>query len=347
MSFQFKQAKRENVPLLIGIAGPSGSGKTYSAMKLARGMAGDRKFCVIDTEAGRALHYADQFDFDHGELTAPFRPLRYLEAIEQADKQGYPVIVVDSMSHEHAGDGGLIDYQEDELTRMAGNDYSKRERVKMAAWIKPKTEHKKMVTKLLQLRAHLILCFRAEEKVEMIKDGQGRTQIVPKKNAAGFEGWLPVCEKTLPYELTASMIVLPTAPGVPIPIKIQEQHRAFFPTDRPISEDTGKRLAAWAGGAGATRPAPSTAPQAKPQASPVQRMLGVFAEFGVTASMIERFAGCSLDEIDEEMSDRLRDAYGNLKTGRNTVAELFPSPKQDQPKLDGVDDGGDWTKGLD
>ena len=258
MTFSFRPAVRENVPLLIGIAGPSGSGKTYSAMTLARGLAGDKKFCVIDTEARRALHYADQFDFDHGSLDAPFRPLRYLEAIEASDKQGYPVIVVDSMSHEHAGDGGLLDYHEDELHRMAGDDYKKRERVKMAAWIKPKGDHKRMVSKLLQLRSHLILCFRAEEKIEIVRGSNGRTEIVPKKNAAGFEGWLPICEKSLPYELTASMLVLPTAPGVPVPIKIQQQHRQFFPTDQPIAASAGKALGDWARGGKSQKPSDMT-----------------------------------------------------------------------------------------
>ena len=64
MTFQFKPAIRENVGLLIGLAGGTGSGKTFSAMRLASGIANGKKFAVIDTEAGRAKHYADQFSFD-------------------------------------------------------------------------------------------------------------------------------------------------------------------------------------------------------------------------------------------------------------------------------------------
>jgi hypothetical protein len=52
---------------------------------------------------------------------APFSPARYSEAIAAADKAGYPVIVVDSFSHEWAGDGGVLDMQEAELDRMAGS----------------------------------------------------------------------------------------------------------------------------------------------------------------------------------------------------------------------------------
>ena len=156
-TFTFRKAVREQVGLLIGLVGASGSGKSYSALRLATGMAGGKPFCVIDTEAGRAKHYAGEFAFDHGDLAAPFRPDHYADAIAAADKAGYPVIVVDSMSHVWAGDGGVLDWQEDELDRMAGDDWKKREAVKMAAWIKPKMSHKAMVKKLLQVRAHLIL----------------------------------------------------------------------------------------------------------------------------------------------------------------------------------------------
>lgn len=248
MSFTFRPAVRENVGLLIGLAGASGSGKTYTAMRLATGIAGDRPFAVIDTEAGRAKHYAEAFRFDHGDLAPPFRPERYAEAIQAADKAGYPVIVVDSMTHEWAGDGGILDWQEEELTRMAGDDWKKREAVKMAAWIKPKSAHKHMVARLLQVRAHLILCFRAEEKIEMVRGDDGKMKIVPKQGPAGFKGWLPICEKNLPYELTASFLLTADAPGVPKPIKLQEQHRALFPLDEPITEASGQRIAEWARG---------------------------------------------------------------------------------------------------
>jgi AAA domain len=254
VSFQFKPAIRESVGLIVGLAGGTGSGKTFSALKLATGMAGGKPFALIDTEAGRARHYADQFKFDHGDLAPPFRPQRYAEAIFAADAAQYPVIVVDSMSHEWSSDGGILDWQEEELERMAGDDWKKRESCRMASWIKPKMDHKKMVQRLLQIRAHLILCFRAEEKIEMTKvDGEWKVQ--PKKSLVGLSGWIPVCEKALPYELTASFLLTADAPGIPKPIKLQEQHRGFFPLDRPISEQSGRDLAAWAKGA----PAASTA----------------------------------------------------------------------------------------
>lgn len=254
MTFEYRPAVRDRVSLLIGIAGPSGSGKTYSALRLAIGLAGPTgRVALIDTEAGRALHYAGMFKFDHGDLRPPFRPETYAEAIAAADKAGYDVIVVDSMSHEWMSEGGVLDWQEDELQRMAGDDWKKREACKMAAWIKPKMSHKKMISRLLQCRAHLVFCLRAEEKIEMkrVQDEHGRnkTVIEPK-------GWQPICEKNFMYEMTTSFLVLPDRPGVPIPIKLQEQHRFAFPDGQPITQQAGAALGEWAhGGAAPKTPA--------------------------------------------------------------------------------------------
>jgi hypothetical protein len=223
-------------------------------MELATGMSGGKPFAVIDTESGRARHYAETFAFDHAEIRAPFRPETYLDAIIAAEAAGYGVVVVDSVSHVWAGDGGILDWQEEELDRMAGDDWKKREACKMAAWIKPKMAHKQMVQRLLQMRSHVILCFRAEPKIEMIRE-DGRVKIVAKKTPTSLEGWIPICEKMLPYELTASFLLLAEAPGIPKPIKLQEQHRALVPVNKTLSRESGKLLAEWALG-GVAKPQP-------------------------------------------------------------------------------------------
>lgn len=252
MTYEFKKAVREEVGLLIGLISPSGGGKTYSAMRIASGIVGKgNRFAVIDTEARRALHYASMFEFDHCELGSPFRPSAYADSIKVADKAGYRAIVVDSVSHEWASEGGILDWQEEELTRMAGDDYRKREACKMAAWIKPKMAHKQMVQSLLQTKAHLILCFRAEDKLKMEKDNQGKMQIVPI-------GWQPICSKEMPYELTVSFLLHPDKPGIPIPIKLQEQHKPMFPPGKLLDELCGQSISAWAKG---------TTPQDAPQST--------------------------------------------------------------------------------
>jgi len=308
MSFQFKPAIREQVGLLIGLAGGTGSGKTFSALRLAHGICGDKPFAVIDTEAGRAKHYADQFKFDHGDLAPPFSPDNYAAAIAAADKAGYPVIVVDSMSHEWAGEGGVLEMQEHELDRMAGDDWKKREAVKMAAWIKPKMAHKRMVQRLLQVRAHLILCFRAEEKIEMVRGDDGRMKIIPKVTSTGLSGWVPIAEKSLPYELTASFLLTADAPGMPKPIKLQEQHRAMFPLDKPIDEESGRKVAAWAAGG-----VPVHATASTPAAAPSELSL-VTGPFKTTSTLVQSGAMTNFEElidaiVDAPDMDTLKTAY--------------------------------------
>lgn len=262
MAFQLKKAVRENIYVMLGMIGASGSGKTYSALLVAKGLAGTGKIGFIDTEAKRGLHYADKFQFEHLDFEAPFSPDRYLEALKVLETAGCTVAVIDSASHEHAGDGGILEMHDAELDRMAGQDWKKREACNMAAWIKPKGDHKKFVTRLLQCRMHIIFCFRAEEKIEMVKvndNGEivekgGKTKIIPK-------GWQPICEKNLPYEMTASFILTPDRPGYPKPVKLQDQHKSIFPLDRPLSEESGKLLAAWASGG----VAPQSQGQQKPQ----------------------------------------------------------------------------------
>jgi hypothetical protein len=236
MSFSFKPARRENVHVIVGLAGGTGSGKTYSAMRLATGLSNGKRFAVIDTEAGRAKHYADAFAFDHGDLGPPFSPDRYLEAILAAEKAGYPVIVVDSMSHEHAGEGGLLDMHEAEFQRMGARDA-----VKMTAWIKPKMAHKKMVQRIMQLRSHLVFCFRAEPKMKIVKNAKGKMEPID-------DGWHPICAKVLEIEMVVSHLLMHDMPGIPTPIKLPESIKPAFPMGRHITEESGLSLLAWANG---------------------------------------------------------------------------------------------------
>ncbi len=247
-AFTFRPAKRENVPLLIGVAGGTGSGKTMSALRLARGLADGQPFAGIDTENRRMNHYADLFpELQVAQITAPFRPDKYADAIQAAAEQ-FPVVVVDSMSHEWAGEGGCLDWHDD----LMGGDQKKN----LSAWIIPKKSHKALVTRLLQVNAHVILCFRAEPKVESITEN-GRTKIIPKASLTGLDGWLPIAEKNLPYELTASFLLMADRPGVPKPIKLQEQHKPFVPLDAPLTEETGRALGSWAAGGTSSAGEPS------------------------------------------------------------------------------------------
>lgn len=241
MTFSFKEAVREQTSLLIAIAGATGTGKTYSALRLATGLAGPNgKIAFIDTEAGRGLHYADRFKYAHGELRPPFTPMAYTQAIQAAEREKFDVVIIDSMSHEYEGEGGIIEWAD----RLANGGMKPPKN-----WTEPKTAHKKMVNLLLQSRAHLIFCLRSEDKIKITKDpNTGKMVIIQPQDIPVHERWIPICEKRFMYEMTVSMVMTPDNPGVPVPVKIQEQHRFAFPSGKQVDEASGRALAEWARG---------------------------------------------------------------------------------------------------
>ena len=238
--YTFRRAIRAEIPLLVGLAGGTGAGKTKSMLELLKGMTPPgKRFAVIDTENGRARHYAGEYDFDYVELH-DFKPDSYADAIEAADQAGYAAIGVDSMSHEWTE--GVLGWQEEEWAAKNHADSHK-----MLSWIKPKTSHKRLIASLLQRRAHVVLAFRAEPKTEMAKEN-GRTVVRTKEGAGGYEGWFPITDSRLHFELTVYLMLLAEQPGKPKPIKLYDSLKAIFPDNRVITADAGRQLAEWARG---------------------------------------------------------------------------------------------------
>jgi hypothetical protein len=245
--FETREAVRESVPLLVGLSGPSGSGKTYSALRLATGIqqvtGGD--IAVIDTEARRALHYADYFKFQHMDFREPFGAVDYLEAMLHCHAQGAKVIVVDSMSHEHEGVGGLLDYQAQEHARLGG-----KEATKFLAWVKPKAARRKLINGALQIPGNFIFCFRAKATVKPVK----------RDNKTEFEsqGFMPIAGDEFVYEQTVNILLPPASGGVPsweseyagekTMMKLPTQFADLFAEPRPLDENIGIELAEWARG---------------------------------------------------------------------------------------------------
>lgn len=229
--FEFKPAKRAGVGLFVGIAGGTGSGKTYSALRIAKGIAGAKRIAAIDTEGRRMSHYATDFDFDVADMLPPFRPERFSDAIKSAENKDYGVLVVDSFSHEWAGEGGVLEWH-DEI--MGDN-----EKLNMTAWIKPKMAHKAMISAFLQRRIPVVFCMRAEEKTAV------------KGNKPVAMGWTPIGDPRFMFELTTMITLANDKPGrvnYDLPRKIQRQHLHLFPDGELIGEEAGQQLAAWARG---------------------------------------------------------------------------------------------------
>lgn len=245
--FDDKPAVREQTPVFVGLVGPSGGGKTYSALRLASGIqsvtGGD--IFGIDTEADRMKAYADKFKFRHVPFGAPFSPLDYLAAIEHCVAKGAKTIVIDSMSHEHEGPGGLLEMHEREM----GGNFKKQ----MIAWAKPKAARRRLINAILQVKANFIFCFRAKEKMKIV---QGKDPVPLGFMAIGGEEWI--------YEMTVATLLLPNANGVPLwqseqigerlTIKLPEQFRSVFHGGEQLSEAHGAAMAQWAAGGAARAP---------------------------------------------------------------------------------------------
>lgn len=166
--FQFVPAQKVQRPARIAVIGPSGCGKTYSALLLARGIVGEKgRIAVIDTEHASASLYAGLTPFDTLILKAPFTPARYAAAARAAVEAGFDALVVDSMSQEWNGEGGVLHMVEARKTQVR-NDF--------AAWNGPSQEHEKMLETLVSLPTHIISTFQAKTDYAMTTDN-GRTKV--------------------------------------------------------------------------------------------------------------------------------------------------------------------------
>lgn len=251
MTFTFRPAAEihERHGLFVALVGPPNSGKTVSSLRLARGIAGPKgKIAVVDTEAGRTLHLRNQFAFDVTMMDAPHRPQRYADVAKAAEDAGYSALVIDSFSAEWAGIGGVLQWRDEEAERMAGGDAAKLERMRGAAWIKPKGAHKLMVSSLLGRRIPIIFAIRGEESFK-------------PPNEKFFKA---VCSPAFGFEVTLSFRLAADRKGIidlsdPKTWKMEGAHRAMFKDGEQMSEAHGELLAAWALGGGDTAPAPKPA----------------------------------------------------------------------------------------
>lgn len=237
------------VPLLFGLVGASSSGKTWSALELATGLqrvfGGEIWF--IDTESERARHYKRFFKFRHVPLSAPFSPLDYLVAINHCYDKGGRIICIDSLTHEHAGEGGVMDQVDTFLDKKCGDDWKCREKNLMLAMVRPKQQRKKLNTSIVHMGIHGIFCYRAAEKIKPVTGQQ-------PKNL----GWQPETTSPLYFDMTQRFLLRPGCDGVPdlqpdndserLLTKNPAQFRGFMKQGDRLSADLGEKFALWAKG---------------------------------------------------------------------------------------------------
>ena len=345
MPFKFREAVRKESALLIGISGPSGSGKTLSAIRMARGIVGDSgKIALIDTENGRALNYADNYKIDmYSEFEPPFRPLRYLEAITAAHEQGGQAIIIDSASHMHEGEGGMLEWHDQEVQRLMKAWKTSAEKVNPTAWVKPKQEFARFVTGYLRLNVHLIFCFRSKEKIGIVKDQKGKTQIVD----LGFQ---PICPKGMDYDMLTMLSLPLRANGVPDLFhsltKLDDQHKGFIPVGCQLDENVGKQFAKWAaGGSTPQKMSKSAGEQEPPKKSLEERRTSAISWLdgqGISAKTVCLWLGViEVPEISDQHLVRLQEAAKRINNGEDAQLVFHVEPEAPPPPAGEMDD---WTR---
>jgi len=249
--FTIHKATRTGVKPLIGIYGESGTGKTYSALLLARGLAGPKgKIVFIDTESGRGSLYADVLEggYEVIDLCEPFSPARYAAAITAAEQSGAAIIIVDSMSHEWEGPGGVLD--------LAGEIEQRTGKPGLHCWKTPKLEHAKLVSKLIRSSVPIVACIRAKFKSRQAKDQNGKTHIVKDDHTS------PIQSEEFIYEATLHGEVMPDH-SFHITKSNHPALLACFAQDKPITIKTGEAVAGWCNGGATAAPVADTAADVK------------------------------------------------------------------------------------
>lgn len=220
---ELRKAERKQAKIKMGLQGPSGAGKTYSALLLAYGLVEDwSKIAIVDTENHSADLYAHLGDFRVLALEQPYTPERYIKAIEVCENAGMEVIIIDSISHEWEGIGGILDQH----GQMMGNSFTN--------WAKVTPRHNAFVQKILQSDCHIIATIRSKQDY-VLSEKNGK--MVPEK--IGLKG---VTREGLDYEFT-------------IVFELDLKHNATATKDRTqlfmdkppfvINPETGKRITVW------------------------------------------------------------------------------------------------------
>jgi hypothetical protein len=204
---------------------------------------------LIDSDNRRGLQLAPRpgeaanpdgdppsYAFKYLHLSPPFDPLSYLEAVESASLLGPSVVIIDNVSDEWNGEGGMLEEVDDNQARN-----------QFGAWKEPKRKHKRLMARLRQLNCPVILTTMAEDKLAL-KGGTAPVHI----------GWTPVCCRTppLPRDLTFHwMVGADGKPGTLSTSREQFDHAksgigaaSLIPDGTFGTEDVGRTLARWAAG---------------------------------------------------------------------------------------------------
>lgn len=181
----FRKAVKFDAKARVAFVGVSGSGKSYTALILARALAGPTgKIAAIDTEHGSLSLYSDIFSFDVDEPDS-YSTEYLLEQLDYAEDNGYAVFLVDSLSHFWMGKDGALEFVD---------AAKRRSRDGMEGWKAFKPHERQMVDRFLASPCHIIVTMRTKtDYEETIVDGKKKRVKI---------GLAPVQREGLEYEFT-------------------------------------------------------------------------------------------------------------------------------------------------
>jgi len=229
MTVNIRKARRSATKLRLLLEGPSGSGKTYGGLTVTKGL-GCQHVIVIDTEQGSSDLYDSILPFDVIDLSPPFTPEKYIEAIEAAEQAGADCIIIDSISHEWNGKGGCLELV-DEIARakFKGNTWS--------AYSEITPRHRAFIDRMLRSSAHIIATTRSKTETAQVNEG-GRTKVVKL-------GMKAETRDGVEYEFTTCLSLVHDGHFA---VASKDRTGLFSGDPKPITVDTGKRLADWLAG---------------------------------------------------------------------------------------------------
>ncbi|MFE2324649.1 AAA family ATPase [Streptomyces sp. NPDC059385] len=157
-AFAFRPATKDGHKARLSIQGPSGSGKTWTGLQVAAGLAEGRRFAVIDTERGAASLYLDDIRVPFDTLPMHrYNPRDLIKALAAAAHAGYPVVMVDSLTHFWKGSEGTLDQVEKfAKDKFGGNTF--------AGWGPAGDLQNDMIEALMTYPGHVVGTMRASRK---------------------------------------------------------------------------------------------------------------------------------------------------------------------------------------
>jgi len=299
-----KKAERKQAKIKMGFSGPSGSGKTMSALKVARGLVGSwDEICVIDTENNSADLYAHLGGFSTMTLEKPYSPERFIEAINLAEQSGFKCIIIDSISHEWEGPGGILDI----VDAMGG---------KMWHWKDVTPRHQKLVNAILSSKAHVISTLRTKSDYAISKDDKNKT-VVEKV------GLKPVTKEGFDYELTIGFDL-----DINNHARASKDRTNLFMRQAPFVPDisTGEKIRAWCEGGSVTAAAQAEFEREKGITSEVKEK----PPEQEPAFTPEQIAYAEAERLKKEEGDRRR---ARLKRMPDDVIDYFRAAKFNVGKM--------------